>query len=101
MVRTHVAMRIPQAMCGVHLHVRKCRCSPVLDISGTAGRIALKFGVVKDQLAMRFTLLRDGVHLQVRTGCICMCTRAHPFSVSISGTTRRIALKFGVFLETN
>ena len=37
-------MHIPQVMGGVHVHVRTSRCSPVLRISETAGRIVLKFG---------------------------------------------------------
>ena len=37
-------MHIPQVIGGVHLHVCKCRCSPVFRIPGTVGRIALKFG---------------------------------------------------------
>ena len=60
-------MLIPQVMGSVHLHVRTCRCSPVFLILGMAGRVALKFGVLLDKLAMRFTLLGGGVHLHVRT----------------------------------
>ena len=47
---------------------------------------------VRDQLAMRFKLLRGGMHLHVRT-------RASLFR--ISGTAGRIALKFGMLLETS
>ena len=48
--------------------------------------------VVRDPLAMRLTLLRGGVHLHVRT-----CTPLFRFS----GTAGRIALKFGMLLETS
>ena len=48
--------------------------------------------VVRDQLAMRFTLLRVGVHMHER---IC----APLFR--ISGTSGQIALKFVMMLETN
>ena len=39
-------MHISQDMDGVHLHVRTCAGAdvPAFRISGTAGRIALKFG---------------------------------------------------------
>ena len=59
---THVAMHIPQVN-GVHLHVL-----PSVRISGTAGQIALKFVVwLEINYAMRFTPLRSGVHLHVRS----------------------------------
>ena len=51
-----------------------------------------KFGVVRDQLPMRFTLLMDGVHLHVRTWAPLF---------RISGTDGRIVLKFGMVFETN
>ena len=43
-------MHIKQVMGGVHLHVRKCARAdvPLFRISETAGRIALKFGVLLD-----------------------------------------------------
>ena len=48
--------------------------------------------VVRDQLAMRFTLLRGGVNLHVRT-------YTPPFR--ISRTAGWIALKFGMLSETD
>ena len=42
--------------------------------------------------AMRFTLLRSGVHLHVRTCAALFRT---------SGAAGRIALKFGILLEAN
>ena len=42
-VRDPLAMRFTQTKGGVHLHVRTCEF--VFRISGTAGHIALKFGV--------------------------------------------------------
>ena len=72
----------------VHTHVQMFHS---VRISGSAGRIALKFGVGvgRDQLAMRFTLLMGVVHLHVRT------------FFSFLGAAGRIALKFGMFLETS
>ena len=67
-----------------------CTCYSVLRMSGTAGRIALKFWcAVRDKLTMRFKLLRGGIHLHVRTS-------ASRFR--ISGTAERIAPKFGMLL---
>ena len=89
-VGAHVAMHIPQVLGGVHLLVRTCGCYSVLRMSGTAGRIALKFWcAVRDKLAMRFKLLRGRIHLHVRTS-------ASRFR--ISGTAERIAPKFGMLL---
>ena len=72
----------------VHLHT--CRCSPAFLISGTTGRIALKFGVCLEINDMRFTLLRGGV---------LVCTCAPLFR--ISGTAGRITLNFATSLETS
>ena len=46
MVRDELAMRFTPLMGRVHLHVRTC--APLFRISGTAGRIVLKFGVWLD-----------------------------------------------------
>ena len=48
--------------------------------------------VVRDQLFKRFAQVKSGVHLQVRT-CVPL--------FHVSGTAERIALKFGVRLETH
>ena len=48
--------------------------------------------VVGDQLARQLTQTEDGVHLHVRT-CVPL--------FHISGTALRIALKFGMLLETS
>ena len=49
--------------------VHLCRCTPVFRISGTSGRIVLKFGMwigPRDHLAERFTQVKSGVNLYVR-----------------------------------
>ena len=52
-VRDPFAWRISKFNERIHVHVRTC--TPLLRISGTAGRIALKLGGVRGPLAMRFT----------------------------------------------
>ena len=86
-------MHSTQVMGGVHLTCARARLQiyPRVCISGTAGRIALKFGVVRDQLSWRPTMSNVGVRLHVRT-------RVTLFG--ISGMIKQIALKFGVWLET-
>ena len=59
-------MHITKVMGWVHLHVRTCRCAH-FRISETAGRVALKFGMVRGPLARTFTKVKSGVHLYVRT----------------------------------
>ena len=46
------------------MHVRTCL--PLLRISGTAGRILLKFGVVMDQLAMHLIYEQRMGYLRLR-----------------------------------
>ena len=58
--------------------------------------IVTKFGVFRDQAAMHITQVMGGVHLHVRT-----CARADVPPFRISETAGRIALKFGVWLETH
>ena len=67
----------------VHLYVRMCLS--LSRISGTAGRIALKFGLCLETywLLASFTQTKNGVHLHVR---MCILFR-------ILGTTGRIPLK--------
>ena len=65
-------------------------CIPLLSISGTAGRIVLKFGVARGLLAKRLQEAMGGVNLHVRT-----C--APEFNTSeINGC---FLLKFGILLE--
>ena len=46
---------------------RGCRRHPTLGNSTTAGPIAFKFCVFREQLAIAFAQVRGGVHLHVRT----------------------------------
>ena len=82
-------------MGGMHLHVRTCARADAPSVT-YLGNSLTDCGeiwcVVRDPLAMRFTLFRDGVHLHVRT-----CAPLF----RILGTAGRIALKFGMLLETN
>ena len=52
------------------------------------------WNVVRDQLARQFSQTTDGVHLRVRL-------RTYVPLFRISGTAGRIALKFGMLLETS
>ena len=72
-----------------------CTCARAhpSSVSRTAGRIALKFGMLlRDQLAGQLIQTRDGVDLHLRT-CVPL--------FRISGTAGRIALKFGMLRETS
>ena len=62
-------MHIPQVMNVGHLHVLTCRCTPVFLVLGTAGQIALKFGV---SLETNYV----GVLREPRLGYTC---RVYPF----------------------
>ena len=90
-------MHIPQVMGGMHLHVRTWARTDVSQCSIPREWLtdwAEIWCVVRGQLALRFALLRGVVHLQlhVRT-CVPL--------FHISRTAGRIALKFGMLLETN
>ena len=65
-------MHIPQAMGGVHLHVRTCARAdmPLFRISEMVGRIALKFGVLLEVHSL-------GVLRRSRVGYICTRARVH------------------------
>ena len=65
-------MHIKQVMGGVHLHVRTCARAdvPLFRISETAGRIALKFGVLLETHYL-------GVLRKSMMGHISTCARAH------------------------
>ena len=63
-------MHIKQVMGGVHLQVRTCASADVPGVTYLGNSwtdCAEIWCVVRDQFAMRFTLLRGGVHLHVRT----------------------------------
>ena len=77
-------------MGSVHLHLQMLPSVPYLR-NGWTDRAEI-WCVVRDPLAMRFTPLRGGVHLRLRT-----CAPLF----RLSGTARRIVLKFGMLLDTN
>ena len=70
-VSVQVAMIFTQVRRGMHMHVRTC--THLFNISETAGRIALKFGVWLGTHILRA--------LHASGGCICTCARSHPFSM--------------------
>ena len=87
-VRNQLAMHFTLLSGGVHLHVR----TPFPYLWNGWSDSAEIWYVVRDQSAGQFIQARDGVHLHVRT-----CAPLF----RISGTDGRIALKFGVLLETS
>ena len=87
-------MHMTQVMVGVHPHVSTC--APLFRVSGTAGRIALKFGVQYE--------------VKSWVGYICTCSCVCLFRVSemarqtamnvMSETARHTAMNFGMWLGT-
>ena len=75
-VRDPLVMYFTQTKGGAHLHVHTCE--PLFRISGTTGRIALKFGVLLDPLTMHFTHAISGGYIQVRK-----CSRTSFLSISV------------------
>ena len=68
-----LARRLMEADDVVQLHVRTR--TPPFSISGTAGRIVLKFCIWLETY-------KFGVLQKLSVGYRCMCARAHPYSVS-------------------
>ena len=67
MVRDPFARRFTEVDDGVQMHVRTF--APLFRISGTAGRIALKFwSAVRDPSVRRFREVNGGVQVHVRVG---------------------------------
>ena len=85
MVVDQLAMHFMQAMSGVHLHV--LTCVHVFHISGSSGRIILKYGVMLEPLAMRFA--------QAMSRAVSACAQvqvnfqAHLFASARSSLKRR------------
>ena len=92
MFRDHVTVHNAHVMGGLHLHVRTCICAPFPYLVNGWTDCAEIWYLVRDPLAMRFTEVDYGVQMHMRT-----CAPLF----RISGTTGRIALKFGVWLETH
>ena len=80
----------------VHLHVHTCRCAHFPYFGNGWKEFAGILCVVRDPLASRFIEVKSGVHLHAST-----YTRADSPRFPISETTGRIALEFGMHLETH
>ena len=88
-------MHITQVMGGVHLHVRTCARAdvpPFLYLGNGWTDCAEIWCVVRDPLARLFTNVHGGAQLHMRT-CATLFL--------ISEMAGRIALKFGMCLETH